>query len=113
MVMWDISSGYPPFKHITRNNEKTALAIAIATNEETREAVILGTPKDYEELYKKCWSQEPEQRPTIKEVLKEFSKMGFGIIIQNTLDTEIAEIAEDPNSPISKSQNFNFLEYNN
>ncbi len=80
VLMWEISSGYPPFKDIVRNNNMISVAIAI--NKGTREVTIPGTPKDYEELFKKCWCQEPEQRPTIEVVLEEFSKMGFGINVK-------------------------------
>ena len=72
VLMWEISSGYPPF----RDCDKIALAISINTG--IREDTVLDTPKEYEKLYKKCWNQEPEQRPTINEVLDEFERMGFG-----------------------------------
>jgi len=47
------------------------ISVAIAINKGTREVTIPDTPKYYEELYKKCWRQEPEQRPTIKVVLND------------------------------------------
>ncbi|PKY14621.1 kinase-like protein [Rhizophagus irregularis] len=50
-----------------------------------REIPIPETPKEYEELYIKCWDQEPKQRPTISEVLKEFEKMGFGVNVKNKI----------------------------
>jgi len=79
-LMWEISSGYPPFKDIIRNHN--IISVAIAINKGSREVTIPDTPKDYEEIYKKCWSQEPEQRPTIEVVLEEFSKMGFGMNVK-------------------------------
>ena len=83
VLMWEISSGYPPFKSSVGNIEKVALAIAI--NNGTREAAIHNTPKEYEELYKRCWKQESIERPTIGEVLEEFEQMGFGINTKNKL----------------------------
>ena len=80
VLMWEISSGYPPFKDI---ENKIALAVSINTG--IREVTISGTPEEYEKLYTNCWNQEPEQRPTIKEVLDEFERMGFGINIKNKL----------------------------
>src|ERR1044071_6395800 len=68
VLMWEISSGYPPFNNYIGNDDIVSLAVAI--NRGTREATILDTPKEYEELYKRCWGQEPEK--TIKEVLEEF-----------------------------------------
>ncbi|CAI2182578.1 13068_t:CDS:2 [Funneliformis geosporum] len=98
--MWEISSGYSPFKNLNdttiyaaivnnkayKFNSNQDLIIAI-TCYKTREISIADTPEDYEKLYKKCWKQKPEQRPIIKEVLKRFFKMGFG---KNINDDEIA-----------------------
>ncbi|CAG8480168.1 745_t:CDS:2, partial [Funneliformis mosseae] len=71
VLMWEISSEYPPFKEF---NDATICAIII---NKACENTIPDTPKDYEKLYKKCWDQEPEKRPTITEILEEFSKMSF------------------------------------
>ena len=79
VLMWEISSGYPPFK----DSDKFALVFAI--NNGVREVAIPNTPNEYEELYKNCWNQEPEQRPTINEILDEFKRMGFGINVENEL----------------------------
>ncbi|CAB4473013.1 unnamed protein product [Rhizophagus irregularis] len=67
--MWEISSGYPPFKDCITDKEKIALICA-----GIRETPFLETPKEYEELYIKCWDQEPEQRPNTGEILDEFKK---------------------------------------
>ncbi|PKY47697.1 hypothetical protein RhiirA4_463034 [Rhizophagus irregularis] len=72
--MWEISSGYPPFKD---SDDKVALGFAI--NNGTREIEIPGTPIEYENLYKNCWNQEPGQRPVIYEILNEFKRMNVGI----------------------------------
>ncbi len=76
VLMWEISSGYPPFKDKVNNTIVHAIV-----NNKARENTILNTPKDYEILYKKCWNQEPEQRPAIEEILEEFSNMDFKISI--------------------------------
>ncbi|PKY55060.1 kinase-like protein [Rhizophagus irregularis] len=80
VLMWEISSGYPPFKD---NDNKIALAISINTG--IREVTIPGTPNEYEKLYKNCWNQVPEERPTINKILDEFIKMGFGNIATSNL----------------------------
>jgi serine/threonine protein kinase len=74
VLMWEISSGYSPFK-----NSDNIFALGFAINGGTRETTISGTPKEYEELYKQCWEQNPEQRPIISVVLNEFKKMNVGI----------------------------------
>ncbi|POG73158.1 kinase-like domain-containing protein [Rhizophagus irregularis DAOM 181602=DAOM 197198] len=60
VLMWEISSGCPPFEDCLTENEKVALICA-----GKREIPIPETPKEYEELYIKCWDQEPKQRPII------------------------------------------------
>ncbi|RGB22418.1 kinase-like domain-containing protein [Rhizophagus diaphanus] len=92
VLMWEISSGYPPFKD---NDNKIALAVSISNG--VREVTIPDTPKEYENLYKNCWNQEPEQRPTINEILNEFERMGFGNNVTNKL-------AEDNYNLTSESQ---------
>ncbi|GBC21857.2 kinase-like domain-containing protein [Rhizophagus irregularis DAOM 181602=DAOM 197198] len=83
VLMWEISSGYPPFKD---NDNKIALAVSISNG--AREVTIPGTPKEYENLYKNCWNQEPEQRSSINEILGEFERMGFGNNVTNKLSED-------------------------
>ncbi|RIA80754.1 kinase-like domain-containing protein [Glomus cerebriforme] len=90
VLMWEISSGCPPFKD---NSDNDALAITIINGE--REITIPNTPCDYEELYKDCWDREPEERPTINEILDKFEKMGLGIDTKNKL---IKESINDKNN---------------
>ncbi|PKY30296.1 hypothetical protein RhiirB3_341844, partial [Rhizophagus irregularis] len=70
VLMWQISSGCPPFSD---NNNHIELGISIHNG--VRERTVPGTPIEYEKLYKNCWGQEPEQRPTIDEIVNEFKKM--------------------------------------
>ncbi|CAG8850692.1 14323_t:CDS:1, partial [Racocetra persica] len=43
---------------------------AISNNK--REKSIEGTPKDYLNLYEKCWSSDPDMRPAMNEILAKF-----------------------------------------
>ncbi|CAB5368051.1 unnamed protein product [Rhizophagus irregularis] len=70
VLMWEISSGCPPFK-----SSDNIITLGLAINSGTRETTISGTPEEYKELYKKCWKQEPEQRPAISEVLGGLERM--------------------------------------
>ncbi|CAI2201071.1 1288_t:CDS:2, partial [Funneliformis geosporum] len=56
--------GHSPFEDKFHNNQDLIIAI---TCHKTREISIANTPEDYKKLYKKCWKQDPEQRPIIKE----------------------------------------------
>ncbi|POG58242.1 kinase-like domain-containing protein, partial [Rhizophagus irregularis DAOM 181602=DAOM 197198] len=66
VLMWEISRGKPP------DNSNIIFPII-----NIHKATVFGTPKEYENLYRNCWNQEPKQRPTINEILDEFKKMGF------------------------------------
>ncbi|CAI2200405.1 18261_t:CDS:2, partial [Funneliformis geosporum] len=81
-----------------------------------REATITDTPKDYEKLYKKCWDQEPKQRPIITEILEEFSMMKFiNKPIKNPKTRElytIMEYANGGNLQIYLENNFEKLTWN-
>ncbi|RIA96744.1 kinase-like domain-containing protein, partial [Glomus cerebriforme] len=90
VIMWEISSGYPPFIKCTSDSDRAALGYAI--NSGTREVTIPNTPNEYAKLYISCWDQEPKQRPTINDVLDEFKRMGFGI------SAKIKEPVKDRNS---------------
>ncbi|PKC74017.1 kinase-like protein [Rhizophagus irregularis] len=70
--------GQPPFKdnYCTGGDIKV---LALNINNGKRENPVSGTPKEYEELYKKCWNQEPDQRPITKDILDELIKMNFEV----------------------------------
>ncbi|RIA79687.1 kinase-like domain-containing protein [Glomus cerebriforme] len=91
VLMWEISSGRPPFKNNSYSqNDQAALSYAI--NNGMRERTIHGTPKEYEELYIQCWDQEPNNRPTICKIIKEFEKMDYGIVKNKSIEGSICII---------------------
>jgi serine/threonine protein kinase len=59
MLMWEISSGHPPFV----NKHNYDLAIKIING--MRPRIIPGTPLAYKELMKQCWDADPTKRPDI------------------------------------------------
>lgn len=76
--MWEISSGYPPFKNSSfSEGDQAALSASICNG--NREKTIPGTPEKYGELYRSCWNHEPNERPTMNKILDEFVKWGFGV----------------------------------
>ncbi|CAB5365427.1 unnamed protein product [Rhizophagus irregularis] len=82
------------------------VALAFEINNGVREVTIPDTPIEYEGLYKNCWNQAPEQRPTTNKVLDEFEKMGFGINTRNK------SIKNNENlDPDSQSNNESSAEY--
>lgn len=66
VILWDISNDHKPFPKLT----KIQIAIKIFTNE--RGKPVEGTSPEYVELYKRCWDDDPNNRPKIGEILDFF-----------------------------------------
>src|SRR6266542_661122 len=62
VLLWEITSGYPPFL----NTSIYALITKIVSG--FREQPIADTPPAYIRLYQKCWDDNPNIRPTVDDV---------------------------------------------
>ncbi|RIA91540.1 kinase-like domain-containing protein, partial [Glomus cerebriforme] len=60
MIMWEFTSGIPPF-----NNRERDFELSLSICEGKRPEIIKNTPKCYIELMEKCWDSDPFKRPTI------------------------------------------------
>ncbi|KAF0424523.1 kinase-like protein [Gigaspora margarita] len=60
MLLWELTSGVPPFHRYSNYN-----IIEKILNYQ-REVPISKTPSDYTDLYRKCWSTNPDERPTME-----------------------------------------------
>ncbi|RIA84192.1 kinase-like domain-containing protein, partial [Glomus cerebriforme] len=60
MIMWEFTSGIPPFNNIAHDHQ---LTLNICEGE--RPEIIENTPQCYIDLMKKCWDSDPSKRPTI------------------------------------------------
>ncbi|RGB35131.1 kinase-like domain-containing protein, partial [Rhizophagus diaphanus] len=98
VLMWELSSGYPPFI----NNENENL-LRIHLMDGRREEPIPDTPDEYLKLYKLCWDSEPEVRPTISKV---FTKLGKMLGIQDDANDDNDN---DDNNDIQGKFNLFFL----
>ncbi|RIA96680.1 kinase-like domain-containing protein [Glomus cerebriforme] len=73
MLMWEISSGQPPF---INNEHDYDLTINIING--IRPRIVSGTPPEYISLMKQCWDAHPLKRPDIKTLyskIKEIYKL--------------------------------------
>src|SRR5256885_12298223 len=61
VLLWEISSGVPPFSEIPLYNINLEIVKGI------RESPVSNTPVQYHQLYENCWKEEPNQRPDIDE----------------------------------------------
>ncbi|CAB4438287.1 unnamed protein product [Rhizophagus irregularis] len=64
VLLWEISSGKPPFE------DESDVNLAVRILQGLREKIIPNTSIDYEKLYTECWDGEPDNRPSINEVVK-------------------------------------------
>ncbi|UZO07701.1 uncharacterized protein OCT59_027977 [Rhizophagus irregularis] len=64
VLMWQISSGYKPFYDVGYDGR---LILDILNGK--REEIIDGTYVEYSNLYRKCWEDNPSERPDIQKVV--------------------------------------------
>ncbi|PKY54300.1 kinase-like protein [Rhizophagus irregularis] len=75
MIMWEISSGRPPFTNCEHNY---SLAMDIVNG--MRPKIISGTPLKYKRLMEQCWDADPEKRPSIRTIgnmIKEINRLCY------------------------------------
>ncbi|KAF0488995.1 kinase-like protein [Gigaspora margarita] len=65
VILWEISSGRPPFIKNKLNIEELKRSIELGK----RELPVNLTPVDYKELYCDAWDRDHHKRPSIKEVI--------------------------------------------
>src|SRR6266542_1468370 len=73
MIMWEFTSGIPPFNHKAHNFQ---LRLSICEGERP-EIIKNTTPKCYIDLMKRCWDSNPSNRPTIavlENIISEWTK---------------------------------------
>ncbi|EXX75299.1 uncharacterized protein OCT59_007096 [Rhizophagus irregularis] len=81
VLFWEISSGQPPFY---TEDEKYDVDLAIEISQGLREELISNTPEDYIKIYTECWNGEPDNRPTINQVVERLKE----IITKTNIKTE-------------------------
>jgi len=64
MLMWEISSGQPPFANFEYSDYDLAMNIINGM----RPKIVSGIPLEYKELMQQCWDADPEKRPDINAV---------------------------------------------
>ncbi|GBC20845.1 kinase-like domain-containing protein [Rhizophagus irregularis DAOM 181602=DAOM 197198] len=70
ILLWEISSGKPPF-YIEDKSYDICLSIDISQG--LRETPIPDTPINYINIYTDCWNNEPDDRPTINQVVSKLN----------------------------------------
>jgi serine/threonine protein kinase len=93
MLMWEVSSGHPPF-----NNHEHDYYLATNIINGIRPRIVSGTPLDYENLMKQCWDADPLKRPDIRtlrnkisEINASYQNMPNELDANNNLETSSSE----------------------
>ncbi|GBC01816.1 hypothetical protein RclHR1_04340013 [Rhizophagus clarus] len=100
VLLWEITSGCPPFS----KSPIHTLNIKIANG--LREQPVVNTPLPYVNLYKKCWNDDPDLRPTVDEVFEALERMSSRdntINVNNEINS--SAILKDLNKLILNSNN--------
>ncbi|CAI2187209.1 7484_t:CDS:2 [Funneliformis geosporum] len=74
VLMWEISSGRPPFYN---KDEEYDVSLAIEILGGLRERTIPDTPVDYVNIYTGCWDNEPDNRPSMNQVVDKLNAILF------------------------------------
>ncbi|CAG8509532.1 8451_t:CDS:2 [Diversispora eburnea] len=94
VVLWEISSGRPPFENLM------PFEMIIRIHQGLRETPVEDTLKDYEDLYKYCWDQEPSERPDIMKVFDKLEEIMEKLNVETETDDvdKLHEIDPDHNN---------------
>ncbi|RIA86365.1 kinase-like domain-containing protein [Glomus cerebriforme] len=93
ILMWEISSGHPPFYKYEHNYY---LAMKIVNG--IRPKIVPGTPIEYKKLIKQCWDADPSRRPELKtllEQIREIKKSQYDIISNEFVIDNIIDITKE------------------
>ncbi len=96
MLMWEISSGQPPFVNFEHDYD---LAIKIING--MRPKMVTETPLEYKKLMEQCWDADPLRRPNIETLLTEMDKIYT--YLQSTNEEQLTNIQLNTNVSISSS----------
>ncbi|RHZ48314.1 hypothetical protein Glove_553g6 [Diversispora epigaea] len=102
IILWEISSGSPPFEMESSLNVVDLLNNIIKGK---REIAIPGTPRKYKEIYTDCWRHNGDSRPNISQIVKNLSEIIISdVSVQpyNVTDVEYTQNEEPeikPDSP--------------
>ncbi|EXX51332.1 Cdc15p [Rhizophagus irregularis DAOM 197198w] len=72
MLMWEISSGQPPFINYEHEND-----IVMNIINGIRPKIVPGTPLEYKNLMVQCWDADPLKRPDVNVLNKKMQKINL------------------------------------
>ena len=92
MIMWELTSGVPPFDDRAHDFH---LSLSICKGE--RPEIIEGTPQCYINLMKKCWDLDPLKRPSASELKFIFDNWIYNFIsyVEHIEDEQLRKNIEE------------------
>ncbi|CAI2188000.1 6332_t:CDS:2, partial [Funneliformis geosporum] len=101
VLLWEITSGRPPF---FVKDEEYYLSLAIEILGGLREKIIPSTPEDYVSIYTDCWDNEPDNHPSMNQVVDELYAI-------KTESDEYDNESDKSHSELDNENNSNELNY--
>ncbi|GBC18300.1 kinase-like domain-containing protein [Rhizophagus irregularis DAOM 181602=DAOM 197198] len=98
MIMWEFTSGVPPFNNIAHDIQ---LSLSICKGE--RPEIIENTPQCYVDLMKKCWDEVPSKRPSsenVSNIIREWIFLPSEVKLEDINEKLKCDIMELINAPI-------------
>ncbi|RHZ46440.1 hypothetical protein Glove_621g62 [Diversispora epigaea] len=99
VLFWELSSGRPPF-----NNIPDLGKLNLVTSGK-REAPINETPKDYITIYSSAWNNDPNQRPSIKNIFDSLENINLENIYNDSDDSQDIQLEACINNQSQASTN--------
>ncbi|RHZ49474.1 hypothetical protein Glove_520g15 [Diversispora epigaea] len=97
ILFWELSSGRSPFHAISCFEIYNTMIIS-----GKREADIHGTPIDYINIYSKAWNDDPNQRPTIKDICYSLENIRLENVYNISNSNQLNQPNVDHNKPMEK-----------
>ncbi|KAF0432485.1 kinase-like protein [Gigaspora margarita] len=86
VLFWELTSGVRPFHNLLDPQ------IIILISRKKREKTVVNTPSNYVNLYKKCWSTDPNRRPILNDILRKLEKL----LVETTIEFITNEVNQQP-----------------
>ncbi|RIA99243.1 kinase-like domain-containing protein [Glomus cerebriforme] len=107
MLMWQVSSGIPPFSNKPYDNQ---LAIDICNGK--RPKIVSKTPKSFSTLMERCWDADPSLRPNVQEITAMLFRWHFSLEQNRSTDIVNAFMVNNRKTVAAQIDSESHLEVN-
>ncbi|CAB4414042.1 unnamed protein product [Rhizophagus irregularis] len=107
VLLWEISSGQSPFEGIS------PYGLIVQIPQGLRETPVPGTPTAYVNLYTECWNEDPNNRPTVEQIVVKLKALNSISQFNNNFSEIVDEIVNFSNNMEDDEERQNVLNYLN